>query len=96
LTEFIATGDLVFVEWMDSRLGEGWTVLEDLRPRLQVVRCQSVGWIIARDSKSLTLASHFGDNPDQCCGDMTIPVKVIVRVIRLPIPLLEQKGKRLK
>jgi hypothetical protein len=72
--------ELVLVEWLDSRRGEGWTCLEDLQSDLEATRCKSVGWIIARDSKSLTLAGHFAENPKQVCGDMTIPAKAILNI----------------
>lgn len=76
---------LVLVEWLDSRRGEGWSRLEDLRADLKAVHCRSVGWIIAKDSSSLTLAGHLGDDPEQCCGDMTIPAKSILRISTLEI-----------
>ena len=83
-------GKLVLVEWLDSRRGEGWSRLEDLRDDLRVTRCRSVGWIIAHDSSSLTLAGHLGDNPEQCCGDMTIPSRAILSISNLA-PLKRQK-----
>ena len=63
--------DLVLVEWLDSRRGEGWVRLDELES--SVTKCRSVGWIIAKDRKSVTLAGHLGENPEQCCGDITIP-----------------------
>ena len=77
---------LVLVEWMDSRRGEGWARLEDLRSDLDVTRCKSVGWIISKDRVSLTLAGHIADNPQQCCGDMTIPTKAILNISTLVLP----------
>jgi hypothetical protein len=71
---------LVLVEWLDSRRGEGWTRLEDLPADLQAVRCKSAGWIIAEDDSSVTLAGHLGDNPEQCCGDITIPSRAILSI----------------
>jgi hypothetical protein len=79
-----AKRDLVFVEWLDSRRGEGWVRLAEMES--SVTRCKSVGWIVARDSDSVTLASHMGENPDQCCGDITIPKKAILTLIQLPMP----------
>jgi hypothetical protein len=75
--------ELVLVEWLDSRRGEGWTRLEDLQSDLEATHCRSVGWVIARDKKSLTLAGHLADNPEQCCGDMTIPAASILRILPL-------------
>ena len=71
---------LVLVEWLDSRRGEGWTRIDDLCADLEATRCKSVGWIIAQDKNSLTLAGHLAENPEQCCGDMTIPAKAILSV----------------
>jgi hypothetical protein len=76
---------LVLVEWLDSRRGEGWVRLDELGD-LSVTRCKSVGWIIAKDSSSLTLAGHIGENPEQCCGDITIPTKSILKTINLREP----------
>ena len=74
---------LVLVEWFDSRRGEGWTLLEDIRNGHGVIKCKSVGWLIAKDSSSLTLAGHLGENPEQCCGDMTIPTAAIQSITQL-------------
>jgi hypothetical protein len=71
---------LVLVEWIDSRRGEGWTRLEDLLGDCAATKCKSVGWIIAKNTESLTLAGHLGENPDQCCGDMTIPLRSVIRI----------------
>lgn len=71
---------LVLVEWLDSRRGEGWTRLEDLELDNAIIKCKSVGWVLAQDRSSLTLAGHIGENPAQCCGDMTIPRKAILKI----------------
>ena len=76
--------ELVLVEWLDSRRGEGWVRLDELDST--VTRCRSVGWIVARDRDSVTLAGHLGENPDQCCGDLTIPKKAMLRMTPLSIP----------
>jgi hypothetical protein len=77
--------ELVLVEWLDSRRGEGWVRLDDLRDDLKATRCRSVGWIIGKDATSVTLAGHLGDNPEQCCGDMTIPANSILRISPLTL-----------
>jgi len=79
-----AKPNLVLVEWLDSRRGEGWVRLNELES--SVTRCRSVGWIIAKDKQSVTLAGHLGENPDQCCGDLTIPKRAICRMIPLKEP----------
>lgn len=78
---------LVFVEWLDSRRGEGWACLDDLRADLQATRCKSVGWVISKDKESLTLAGHIAHNPEQVCGDMTIPMKAVIRIQDLREPV---------
>jgi hypothetical protein len=75
--------DLVLVEWLDSRRGEGWVRLDELEGA--VINCRSVGWILAKDKTSLTLAGHLGTNPDQCCGDLTIPQRAILSVKSLKV-----------
>ena len=80
----MADRKLVIVEWLDSRRGEGWVRLDELEST--VTRCRSVGWIVAKDAESVTLAGHLGENPDQCCGDLTIPNRAVVRMTPLTIP----------
>lgn len=80
----MADRKLVLVEWEDSRRGEGWVRLEELENT--ITRCRSVGWIIAKDKTSLTLAGHMGVDPEQCCGDLTIPMRAILKMIPLSIP----------
>jgi hypothetical protein len=83
---------LVLVEWLDSRRSEGWTCLEDLLSNLAATHCKSVGWIIARDRSSLTIAGHLADDPEQCCGDMTIPAKAIIKIS--PLAVTSQKKRK--
>jgi hypothetical protein len=75
--------DLVMVEWLDSRRGEGWVRLDELDGT--VTNCRSVGWVLAKDKTSLTLAGHLGTNPDQCCGDLTIPQRAILSIKSLMV-----------
>lgn len=79
----VADPKLVMVEWLDSRRGEGWVRLDELESTL--TKCRSVGWIIAQDKESLTLAGHLGDNPAQCCGDLTIPKRAINKTTALTL-----------
>lgn len=85
----MADRKLVLVEWLDSRRGEGWVRLDELEG--SITRCRSVGWIISKDADSLTLAGHLGENPDQCCGDLTIPTRAVLKMTPLSIP----KNRRL-
>lgn len=72
---------LVLVEWLDSNRGEGWVRLEELESK--ITHCRSVGWLVAKDAESLTLASHLGDNPAQCCGDLSIPRRAVRKITPL-------------
>lgn len=72
---------LVLIEWLDSRRGEGWVRLDELD--VSITKCKSVGWIIAKDKTSVTLAGHIGENPDQCCGDLSIPLRAVQRITPL-------------
>ena len=74
----VAAPDLVLVEWLDSRRGEGWVRVGDLNAT--AIKCKSVGWVVAKDANSLTLAGHLGEEPEQCCGDLTIPKCSIRRI----------------
>jgi hypothetical protein len=76
-----ADKQLVLVEWLDSRRGEGWVRLDELEGT--VTKCRSVGWIIFKDRQSVTLAGHIGENPAQCCGDLTIPSRAISKITQL-------------
>lgn len=75
--------ELVLVEWLDSRRGEGWVRLDELAGT--VTKCRSVGWIVAKDEESLTLAGHLGKDPEQCCGDLTIPKRAIDSIRTLTV-----------
>jgi len=89
-----ASMDLVLVEWQDSRRGEGWVRLDELEST--ITQCRSVGWIIAKDALSLTLAGHLGENPAQCCGDLTIPNRAIQQIIPLKVPTRGRVGSRVR
>jgi len=80
--------ELVLVEWLDSRRGEGWVRLDELEST--ATKCRSVGWVVAKDATSLTLAGHLGENPDQCCGDLTIPTQSIQQITPLKMPALKR------
>jgi hypothetical protein len=79
--------ELVLVEWLDSCRGEGWVRLGDLNGT--VTKCRSVGWVVAKNESSMTLAGHLGEDPEQCCGDLTIP-KCSIRSIT-PLRAVKKK-----
>ena len=68
--------------------GKGWVRLAEINGT--VTKCRSVGLIVAKDDCSLTLAEHIGEEPEQCCGDLTIPKCAIRKVM-----ILREVGKKL-
>lgn len=64
---------LVKLGWVDSRgCSENWATFEQLREHdLCVV--WSVGWVINETDEYIQICPHVGTDPDQGCGDMTIP-----------------------
>ena len=77
---------LVMVDWVDSAQPyAGWRYLRDL-PELEVVRCETVGWLVARDDQVLMLAQNLGDigsESAQASGLMRIPAACVTRVTEL-------------
>ena len=73
---------LVIVEWLDSAQPmPGWRFLDDLPP-LVVVRCLSVGWLVAENKHVKVLAPNIGGlngEDAQASGFIRIPVACIVR-----------------
>jgi len=70
------------VEWVDSaRPAPDWRFVSDLPP-LEVIRCLSVGWVVAEDDTTLMLAPNMGDvesDSPQACGFLRVPKRSIVR-----------------
>jgi hypothetical protein len=76
---------LVLVSWMDSHSGRGWRDLDDLRTITEALECRSVGWVLRKTKKAITLLPHLAGEKNgrivlQACGDMTIPRKAITRI----------------
>lgn len=79
---------LVLIEWLDAYgCSTDWreipSIIED-----QPMLCRSVGWIVAKGKTSLTIVPHLspsdhGRSEEQGCGDMTIPIRCIKRIIML-------------
>jgi hypothetical protein len=78
---------LLLVEWLDSAQPmPGWRFLDDTPP-LDVVRCVSVGWLVAKSDQVWMLAPNLG-----CCGEgedtqasgfIRIPALAVVRSVSL-------------
>ena len=74
---------LVLVEWVDSARPEpAWRHLDDA-PSLEVICCQSVGWLIDESAEVMMLAPNLGDIKSeqnmQASGFMRIPRSAIKR-----------------
>lgn len=81
---------LVLVEWVDSYgCSASWeSIGVPLQPRVMV--CRSVGWLAHDGEDCKVLVPHVAEvgegEPDQGCGDMTIPAQAVVRISDLALP----------
>lgn len=86
-------GEPVFIEWEDSCCASGWKDDSQLSD-LEASECVSIGWVVRKTERSITLAPHVGLNHgvvlSQTNGHMMIPVSAIRRVVRLKLPTLEK------
>lgn len=77
---------LVLIEWVDSfGCSASWQTInvESVSPLV----CRSVGWLVYESGDCKVIVPHVTDKDSsiaqQGCGDMTIPTKAILRVVRL-------------
>lgn len=84
---------LVYVEWVDSRgVSENWNTFAWLKENdICVVR--SVGWLLQDTKELIQIVPHIGDDPEQGCGDMTIPRSQVKRMTALKLPKTKKKGR---
>jgi hypothetical protein len=79
---------LVLIEWEDSaRPDSQWRYLSECTAK-EIVRCQSVGFLIYDGKDVKTLAPNLGDanGPDtQACGIIRIPARCVMRVRKLRV-----------
>ena len=87
----------VLVEWEDSvQVDTGWQWLAEAEYP-PVVVCRSVGWLLPRDERQLTLGISIGGRElkEQVSGVITIPARAVVKIVRLsndsssPVPSTE-------
>ena len=76
---------VVLAEWEDSvQVDSSWQWLDeaDYPP---IVICRSVGWLLHRDERQLTLAVSIGgkESREQVSGVITIPARAVVKIDRL-------------
>ena len=77
---------LMLVEWEDSaRPISAWQWIEDYDiPK--IIRCLSVGYLIAKTDDAIALAPNLGDIDQakaQACGIIRIPSRAIIKSKRL-------------
>lgn len=77
-------GSLVLIEWEDSAQPiSGWAWLESF-DSFEVVRCQSVGWLIHDGADVKALAQNLGnlgqEDSAQVSGVIRIPARCIVAI----------------
>lgn len=80
---------LVHVRWLDARgVTYDWRSSEDTADG--PCECQSVGWLIHRDTTHIVVAPHQADEDDpesqEWCGAMYIPLGSILSVTRIFLP----------
>lgn len=76
--------DLVLVEWLDAHAGRGWQTADQIRNAAEPLYCRSVGWLVAENADCKVIVPHIsGEKSGEWLlsgsGDLTIPVKAIVR-----------------
>ena len=67
-------GKLVLIEWEDIVSQNGWADKQEAK-RGKPATCLSVGWIIHRDNRKITIGSDTGD--DEYGNRTTIPMGCI-------------------
>jgi hypothetical protein len=75
---------LVLIEWEDSfGCSSRWQALEAAQSAKPLL-CQSVGWLVHDGKECKVLVPHLTTEHQnagrQGCGDMTIPVRSIVKI----------------
>jgi len=67
---------LVLIEWDDAtQPSHGWQAPDDIDPTPAI--CRSVGWIIHRDDRAITLATTKCSHGDEVMGAMCIPLGTV-------------------
>ena len=72
----------ILVEWEDSvQVDPSWQWVDEI-DHVPVATCQSVGWLLHRDERQITLAVSIGTSRDrlQASGVITIPVRAIIKL----------------
>ena len=73
-------GHIVFVTWIDSCATSGWATKGTVA---SATMCHSIGWLMKKDSESITVAGHLSAKTREYNGNMAIPrvaIKSLTRV----------------
>jgi len=74
---------IVKVSWIDSRGSrDRWVELEEIKKET-ICQCESIGFLVHEDNEKVVVMPHYGHDPKQGCGDMTIPKVSIIEIIEL-------------
>lgn len=77
----LGAGDLVRIEWDDAtQPSHGWVAPGDIDPTPAI--CHSVGWIVHKDERAITLASTKCDG-GEVMGAMRIPAGTVRKITAL-------------
>ncbi len=77
----LGAGDLVRIEWDDAtQPSHGWVAPGDIDPAPAI--CHSVGWIVHKDERAITLASTKCDG-GEVMGAMRIPAGTVRKITSL-------------
>ena len=76
---------MVYVEWVDSAGMAGWHRIEHTPDYHDPLECQSAGFLIHKDQKSITLALQL-TNSGQVGELMTIPRQCVRRMVKVKVP----------
>lgn len=72
---------LVCVRWVDSHYRPGWDTADAASAP---VECVSIGWLIHNGKASKTLSANISrEDCPQRCGDITIPSRAILEIIKI-------------
>lgn len=67
---------LVLVDWLDSHIRAGW---RDDHDEGQPAVCRSVGWLVAKDRRRITLVQSLANN-GEAADSITIPRAAVTRM----------------
>lgn len=78
---------LLLIEWVDSvQPVSGWMFLDDA-PKLEIINCVSVGWLIKQKKDVIMLAPNIADiesgGTAQASGFIRIPASAVTRKVEL-------------